>query len=245
MDIRKLSKDYLIRSYECDKHKKLRLLTLMNILQDVADTHAEKLGVGYDFCSAHNLAWVAASYHIKINRAPTLHEQISVTTWPSEEKKLAAIRDYEIRDTKQNLLVQASTQWVLIDFTSKRPVSLREHIPAYQIIPEKADPFIFTRLSLPERFDISQTFTVRFDEIDLNNHVNNAVYPLWASETASAAFRDKHCVSELEIAFKKAALASEKITSDAVFDGLHSVHSIYSATDGRELARAAICWSKV
>lgn len=245
MDVGKFSKDYLVRSYECDKHKNLRLLTLMNILQDMADTHAERLGVGYDFCAARNLAWVAASYHIKINRAPTLHEQISITTWPSEEKKLAAIRDYEIRDSRQNLLIQASTQWVLIDFITKRPTALRAHLPAYQVVPEKADSFEFTRLPLPENFDIFKTFTVRFDEIDINNHVNNAVYPLWVSETATTEFRDTHQVSELEIAFKKEALAGETIQSAAVFNGLESFHTLTAATDGRELARAAITWSKV
>ena len=36
MEITKLSRDYTIRSYECDRNNQLRMITLMNIFQDMA-----------------------------------------------------------------------------------------------------------------------------------------------------------------------------------------------------------------
>lgn len=243
MTVSKFCKDYLIRSYECDKHENLRLLTLMNILQDAADSHADALGLGYEFCSAHNLAWVAANYHVKITRAPKIHEHITIHTWPSEERKLGAIRDYEIRDDKGDILVQASTQWVLINIETKRPQPVRVNLPAYEVIPEKADNYDFTKLTLPETFQISKNFAVRFDDIDVNNHVNNAVYPLWISESVDTAFRDTHTVAELEIAFKKEAFAGETVNVSSSLNDLSSVHSVTCADDGRELARAFVRWT--
>ena len=241
MSISKFCKNYSIRSYECDKHQNLRLLTLMNILQDAADSHADKLGVGYEFCSSHGLAWVAANYHVKILRAPKIHENIVIHTWPSEERKLSAIRDYEITDDCGNILVQASTQWVLISAETKRPQPLRTHLPSYDILPEKADLHEFAKLSLPENYDIEKQFAVRFDDIDVNNHVNNAVYPVWISEAVDNSFRDSHTVAEIELIFKKPAVAGEMITVSSTIEDNISRHLV-TADDGRELVHAAFKW---
>jgi hypothetical protein len=48
--MQKFSREYLIRSYECDKDSNLRIVTLMNIFQDAADSNATEIGVGFDFC---------------------------------------------------------------------------------------------------------------------------------------------------------------------------------------------------
>ena len=245
MTVQKYQKSYFIRSYECDKHQNLRLLTLMNILQDAADSHADLLGVGYEYCVAHGLAWVAANYHVKIHRTPKIHEHITIHTWPSEERKLGAIRDYQIEDDHGNVVLQASTQWVLINFESKRPQLLRANLPLYDVIPEKADSFEYTKLPIPEQFNFSTEFTVRFDDIDVNNHVNNAVYPLWMSEAVPAVFRDTHTVSELEIAFKKEVLVGEKIRVETFLEGLKSFHHIVSVDDGHEIAKAELTWAEV
>jgi len=244
MTIAKYIKEYEIRSYECDKHGNLRLLTLMNILQDIADSNATEMGVGYEYCVAHNLAWVAANYHIKIIRSPRIHEKITIRSWPSEERKLAAIRDYEVIDEKGAVIVQASTMWVLINFVTKKPQLLRANLPQYKILAEKADNFEFNNISLPDNFNFQKEFAVRFDDIDVNNHVNNAVYPLWISETVPYEFRDKHSVCELEIAFKKATQAGEVVQSVSFLDGNKSLHRITSLVDGRELARAIVTWTK-
>jgi len=241
----KYTKEYEVRSYECDKHKNLRILTLMNIFQDIADSNADKMGVGYDYCVSHNLAWVAANYHVKILRSPKLREKITIISWPSEERKLAAIRDYEIIDEQKEVIVQASTQWVLIDFNSKRPQLLRAKLPQYEVLNEKADNFEFSNIALPENFDFEKDFVVRFDDIDVNNHVNNAVYLLWFSESVDCDFRNTYTVCELEIIFKKEAHVGELIKSMSVRNGLQSWHSIISATDGKELARAVLKWTKV
>ena len=86
---------------------------------------------------------------------------------------------------------------------------------------------------------------MRFDDIDTNNHVNNAVYPLWASESLPYAFRNTHEISELEISFKKEALAGDTVTVLATLKGNKSSHTIISADDGRELARAALTWVQI
>ena len=53
MHISKHVKNYTVKSHEVDCHGFLRLLSLMNILQDIAVEHADTLGVGLDICKEH------------------------------------------------------------------------------------------------------------------------------------------------------------------------------------------------
>lgn len=240
--MQKYEKSYSLRTYECDKNNNLRLLTLMNILQDIADSHATSLGLGLEFCLAHGLAWVGSAYHIKIDQMPVLHENLKVQTWPAEERKLGAVRDFVITNAANKTLVRASSLWILIDFARKRPVSLKDNLPQYNILPEHALSSDFAKLPEPTRTDFKCRFTTRYDDIDINNHVNNAVYPLWASEAVPAEFRQSHIPAEIEINFKKECHYGEEVEILTQIDGHTSLHSIIAVNDGRELARLRFHW---
>lgn len=240
--IEKFIRDYPIRSYECDKNGELRLVTLLNIFQDAADSHANLMGLGYDFCRSKGLAWVGANYHIKMARLPRWHESIKVITWPCEERRLGAIRDFCVEDEQGNPIIVAASQWILIDFARKRPVGLRENLPQYQIIPERALESEFEKLPEPTDNDYRIEFQVRYDDIDVNKHVNNAVYPLWASEAVNPEFRLEHEPEELEIAFKKEGHYGERIEVNTEMNEMTSLHRICALNDGRELAKVRIKW---
>ena len=239
----KYTKNYLIRTYECDKNSTLRLVTLMNIFQDMADSQAVLLGLGLEFCLEHGMAWVGSNYHLQIFRMPKLHEEITITTWPAIEKKLGAIRDFLVSDSQGNEIIKASSQWILLDVAKKRPLSLRDNLPQYQVVDDRVMTEDFnSRLSDITREDYHLDFNVRFDDIDINNHVNNAIYPLWASEAVPTDYRRNKNIREVEIAFKKEGLYGEKIDVVTQIDGDETLHRISSVADGRELARVRILW---
>lgn len=239
----KFSRDYLIRTYECDKHSQLRLITLMNIFQDMADTHATAMGLGLEFCLAHGLAWVGSNYHICIRKLPSLHDKIKFVTWPAMAKKLGAIRDFAVYNEDGEEIISAASQWILIDSARRRPLSLVDNLPQYSAVDDRVMNEEFT-VKLPEieRTDYQTVFHVRYDDIDINNHVNNAVYPLWASEALPESFRLEHTESEIEISFKKECCFGEDAEVLTQIDGLQTRHSIRAQADGRELSRVKILW---
>ncbi len=246
MSAQKFTNTYHIRSYECDRNNNLRLVTLMNILQDMAVNHATALGVGFDFCLSKGLAWVGSNYEITINRLPKMDETITISTWPAAEKKVGAIRDFEVFAEDGSRIIAASSQWVLINIDRKRPVSLSENLPDYTIYPERALPTEFNdKIDDLTKIDEETKFRVRFDDIDLNRHVNNAVYILWASEAVDPEFRLTHSPYKIEIQFKKEGLIGEKIMVSTECCDKHTHHSI-KTYDGnnRELARARIEWKE-
>ncbi len=245
MQIKKFEKEYDVKSYECDKNGGLRLLTLMNIFQDIADSHASALGIGIEHCLAHGLAWIGSNYIINIERLPQWHEKIRIVTWPAVEKKIGAVRDFLVFDEKGLVIIRASSQWVLINYEKRRPVSLRDNLPEYHIIDERALFTDFPKIEDFETVDFQRCFAIRFDDIDINNHVNNSVYPLWASEAVPAPFRLSHRPETLEVAFKKEGLFGEDVNVLTRLDGLTSLHSIQAQSDGRELAKVKIVWKEI
>ncbi len=239
----KYVKKYSLRSYECDRNKKLRLVTLMNIFQDIADEHATQMGLGIAYCLEHGFAWVGSNYHIFINQKPKIHEQITLKTWPAEAKKLVAVRDFELLGENGESLIKAASQWVLINIESKRPVPLLENLPQYEALNENIVNPEFAKLPELEYVDLETRFKIRFDDIDFNKHVNNSIYPLWASESVPEEWSLKKDIREIEISFKKEGLFGEnvKVQTQLMHDEI-SLHSIRSTIDDRELAKVRIHW---
>lgn len=240
----KYTKVYNLRTYECDKNGYLRIVSLFNLLQDMADSHAADLGLGMEFCLSNGLAWVGANYHIKINRMPKIHENIKFITWPSEERKLGAIRDFAVYDENDNLIMVASSQWILIDFVRKRPVILKDKLPQYTVVNEHSLLSDFEKLPEINSVDLEKNFSVRFDDIDINMHVNNALYPLWAIETLEYSFRDTHLPREIEIMFKKEGYLGETVNIKSEIKDFETLHSVKATNDSRELSRIRIKWKK-
>lgn len=244
MIVSRHKKEYIVKSYEVDCHGFLRLLTLMNLFQDMADENASQLNIGFEACRKRGLAWVGSNYALQISRFPKIHEHFTIETWPAEAKMWGAVRDFIVRDAEDKEIIKASSQWVLIDYARKRPVSLQKHFPDYVMINERALPTDFPKLPDIKQPDMQCRIMVRFDDIDVNQHVNNAVYPLWASECVPAEFRKEHYPAEIEIQFKKEAHYGEEITVLTELSNDESLHSICETHQKTELAVCRIKWQK-
>ena len=108
----KLIEKRVLQAYQCDRYGYVRPLILMNELQGVADTHAERLGCGRTYLLEHNLAWVVTHYLVDIVEIPREGEELSFITWPSAHDILRATRDFEVRGADNRLLVRATSQWI-------------------------------------------------------------------------------------------------------------------------------------
>ena len=245
MPLRKFLKEYVVKSYEADAHGFLRLIALLNILQDAADGSAIELGFGFEKCWSKGVSWVGSNYLLEINRLPKMHEKFKVETWPAEAKLWGAIRDFIVYGENNDILLKASSQWVLIDIERKRPVPLSKYFTEYKALEERAINIEFSRPGVFENPQEEYSYKVRFDDIDINNHVNNAVYPLWASESVKPSWRENHTPSKIEIWFKKEALFGQLIKVLTKTENQTTVHSITDENGENELARCNIEWREL
>lgn len=239
---KKLIEKRLLHAYQCDRYGNMRPLILMNELQGMGDRHAEMLGIGYGYCLAHGIAWVVTHYLVDIIEMPTEREEIALITWPSIADNLRAIRDFEIRGADNRLMVRATSQWVLIDLQTRRLVRLNEHLPSDLPLVERAWDRKFEKF--PD-FDATKThvFKCRFDDIDVNQHINNAVYAVWATESVGYEYRNTHKLSGIELNYKHEIKPDmPQVNVDVAINGLVSQHKIYTADT--EHAQIVCHWIK-
>lgn len=215
-----------MQSYQGDRYGNLRPLILMNELQGMGDTHAEILGVGLTFLQEHNFAWVVTHYLVDILETPHVGEELAFSTWPSVADNLRTTRDFEIRAADGRLLVRATSQWALLDMNTRRPLRLTENLPIFPYSDARAWDRTFEKF--PD-FDAQKThtFKCRFDDIDVNQHINNAVYAVWATESVGYHYRDTHTLRSIELNFKREISPdTPEVQIDVAIDGLVSRHRI-------------------
>ena len=240
----KLKKSYTISSFQIDSNARLRIHSLFNLFQDIADEHAEKIGVGYSFCRENGVGWVGAAYHLKIQRLPLWNDKIRIETWPSASTAASAIRDFQVFDSDENEIIKATSQWVLIDTTRMRPIPIAKHLPHYTIIDERVLASDFAKIPDPEGPFDSIVFPVHTDDIDLNNHVNNALYPTWILDAFDDSFLKKHTPAEIKILFRRSAKRGDKVLLKTYRNGLETFSLLMNADNAIEFARVQINWQE-
>lgn len=238
----KYVKNYVISSYECDRSGRLRIRSLFNFFQDMADDHANIMGVGYHKCVETGIGWIGGAYHVQFNHLPKWEDKISLHTWPSGTTAVTGIRDFQMLDERGVTLINATSQWVLVDTQKMRPVSVAKNLGTYELVSEKAFESSFSALPEITRVDTEKFIPVRNDDIDINQHVNNAVYPTLALDGLTDDFLKTHDIIELQIAFKKPAVLSDIIHMKTQIDGYTTLHQLFNETDEVEFARIKIDW---
>ena len=242
-----LSRDFQIRSYEVGPGNKIAVLTYLNFLQDAAGDQAEKLGVSFPSLLKKNRTWILSRYNLEIYRYPAWKERITVTTWPSGKERAFFLREFEVFSTDGNPLLRASSAWIMFDLSRRRPVRPGGFMESFPIDPRRATPGDFSPIGFPDdQPPLKKTFTVRADEVDLNNHLNHPYYIVFALENVPEEERSDEGVLWIRASFRHPAFRGERISVLTVREeretGPVFFHRVAREADGKELARVETGW---
>ncbi len=235
VEIKKYTQTHILQHHECDKFGKIRLQSILNLFQIIADKHAEIMNIGYNFCVNNNLFWIIGGYATEILSSPKRYDEIEIVTWPSGEKKFYGIRDFIICDKNKKPLIKASGEFILMDLNSKRPVSIKEKSPQYSIIKERAFDTDFPKIPTPENIDYAKTTVASFDDIDVNQHVNNAVFLKWAVNSLPDEVLESKKISKFRVSYRKECKQNETVDVLVDLKEDSSIHIIKSGNT--ELAK--------
>lgn len=240
---------FRIRSYEVDEFDRLAARGLCQYLQEVASHHARRLGVESLASDGTRLSWVLARMRIQMETMPSWGSELSVRTWPSGVDRLYAYRDFRIREGDRPIGA-AVTHWLLIDGSSRRPARIPEEVEAIRLPDrERVLPEAEARPVAPKTPDTSERFTAHRFLIDVNRHVNSAVYLDWAVETVPEETWTERRLAELDVHFRAEArkgdrveARAEKIAEDA--SGTEFAHRLVLVDGENELLRAHTRWER-
>ena len=208
-----LKKEFLVSSADVDFEQKLRYSSLTNYLIQAAWEHAEQLKWGADDLIKHNLVWVLAGFTIEMDELPLWRDTITIETWPKGLNRLVYLRDFHIYNSKGACVGRASTNWILIDITSRRPKVLRTDSEVFeQNLNKHAIPVMATAIRYATDTEKEVRYITRYSDIDLNEHLTTTRYVDLIFDTFSLEEVSEARPKRLSVSFKKEVKFDSQIT---------------------------------
>lgn len=162
-----------VRLADVDPQGRCRLDALVRHLQDVARDDSA------DSALANPMSWIVRRTMLEVRTAPVFQEWIELSTWCSGYGSRWAERRTSVVG-ERGAEIEAVTVWVHVDRASQRPARLNDDF--FSIWGETAGSRrVSTRATLPTACPDhahDHPWPLRFTDIDLLGHVNNAAQ--WA-----------------------------------------------------------------
>jgi len=229
-----------VHSFDVDPFDQLTVTALGGYLQEAANGHVRALGWGLDALGRRGLTWVLGAMQVEI-LAP-IHDtaHLTVQTWPSGRERLAVLRDFEVVDGAGAVVARAVSQWLLLDLERRRPVRPEAVIdPALLVEARHVLPPLRDKLPQLERWTEERRLSVRYQDIDMNLHANNAAYLSWLVDAVPEPTWQGCRLGSAEVQYLAECRRGSTVLSRArgvAPDAFE--HAVVREEDGRELARA-------
>ena len=199
--------DYRLRWLDFDRFGRIQPVAVLDMCQDVATLHAERMGIGRDKMIESGVFWAVIRAKYEVVRSPEHFQVVRVKTWPHSPSRFSFQRDFLITDAASGeTLIKATNEWVLVDLETRKFAKMQEHY-------DGPDDFSNERLfegrlrkiaSFEEGNRPVHTVTPAFSDIDLNGHVNNARYPEFVVDALSP---DESCaIHAMQIDYRQEVL---------------------------------------
>ncbi len=169
------SKKITITGYDVGPDETLRISSLMRYFQSLAIEDLNRQGMSYEFLREHNMVFVLTKYAIHISEKIRSDMTYDFITFPCLVNGPAFIRDFTVCDSDGNRIVEASSEWVLINFETRRLLR-PSALPGTVKSDGKIHDFYPARTFVCEEEDFIYEFVVTHSLLDENRHMNNCNY---------------------------------------------------------------------
>lgn len=240
----KFERSHRVTYGETNENREAFISEIVNYMVETSISHGESLGIGVDYQKNKGEAWIICRWDITINELPKFYEDIKVTTECMGANRFFAYRKFSIYRGEE-CIVDAKSQWIYLDIEKRKAKKITEEsIEKFDV--DGKETLSFDKL-LKEKEEInSRLFTVRYRDIDMNQHVNNTKYVCWAMETIEPDFIINHKIKNLKVLYKKETTYKDVVTSKIYSTENDNIllHKIFSK-DGVELAVLQSTWDEV
>ncbi len=186
------NRKFRFRFGDCDILKRGSLYAVMKLLSELSGEDYERRGLGYDSLAQHGQALLLSRMRLRFSRLPSHMEKVVAVTWERCVKGPFFYRDYEIKTESGELIASGSSNWFLVDITSRnvlRPNELPKGLR--QLEERKSDCPDCEKLKKIESLPIIGSRPVFYSDLDANGHINNAVYARIATDFLPPEYRNR------------------------------------------------------
>ncbi len=237
-----LENTYPVSMSEQDMQYAIKPAALLNFLQDMGAKNIDGTDFGRQELLDRGLAWFLVRYRIEFDNYPLGINEIRIQTENRGALRQTAYRDFEAFSPTGERLLRATTSWLMVNLNSKSLVNIEQEFPEVHKFEKRSDDLILRKIKSPAEFDSEKLFHVRYDDLDMNGHVNNTVYMTWAMESLDYDFHIKHTLKALDIYYKHEVKYGEDIISCSKIFENTSNHVIKNASTDEDVCLISAEW---
>ena len=238
-----LREPFPVHASDADAFGLLTAPAMGGYLQETAAHHAAALGVGIEALRERGLAWVLGRLRLEVEAPVRAGDRLEVETWPSGTEGVAALRDFAVWRGAERV-AEASSVWFVMDLARRRPVRLDRVLDErFRPRPPGALAPPAERLAPPAAGGAGKRFSIRYLDIDANQHVTNTSYLAWALEAVPPAVWEEARLRRLEAHYLAECRYGSTVLSRVEEEGEGKYrHAVVREEDGKELARLWTEW---
>lgn len=182
------SQEFVVSTTELDRFGLLKMSAILDYFQTTAGIHASKINLGREDMLQKNLIWVLVRNKIQIIKPTYNIAKAECTSWPHKANKLTSVRDYELRNENDELVVKGSSVWALFDIKKNFISRFPENFFVGEFLDKKIFENDLEKLHIYNKSDLILRYNIpiKLSMYDQNMHVNNAVYASFIYDDLSA-----------------------------------------------------------
>lgn len=193
--------DLRIESRDVDFTLQTRLTAVGDYILRVAGEDADRNGWGVSDLNAQHAAWVLSRFAVEMKRRPQQDETIRIETWVDEVNRMMTTRNFRLWDTVGELIGASTSNWAMIDLSTRAALDLREVIDSDRYVREEPSPIARPgKIARVEPTRIIQ-HAAAYSDIDFNRHVNSMKYLQWMIDMLPETWHTERRCSRYTINF--------------------------------------------
>jgi medium-chain acyl-[acyl-carrier-protein] hydrolase len=192
----------------------LTMGVLGNCLLNCASFHAADHGFGIAEINDENYTWVLSRIAIEMTEMPYQYEPFEISTWVENVYRLFTDRNFSIVNKDGKTIGYARSIWAMINVVTRKPADL------LKIHEGKIVNYICTppcpidrpsRITLSDEGEIASTHIVKYNDIDINGHVNSIRYIEHVLDLFPMDLYQKKRIRRYEIAYVAESYYGDKL----------------------------------
>jgi acyl-ACP thioesterase len=201
-----------VRAFDVDANDRLKVNTILEYFQDAASNDAERLNFGYSNFVPMGLTWVLSWAKFEFINYPKFMDEIKIQTWGKKQFKLYSIRDYLLFNSKDEIICKGTSAWLLLDIKNLRPKILTDLYPNLKMLYTKDALQDLPKKIIPAaQSEIVYSTQIRYSDIDLNQHANNAKYIELMLDCFNQEFHRANTIKSLIVSFNAESKYGDQI----------------------------------
>jgi medium-chain acyl-[acyl-carrier-protein] hydrolase len=196
-----------IGGYDVDVRGRWKTAAILRQMSLTAQNHCQIVDPDNIVFTRYGMFWVLMRAKVELGRSPAEGEKVEVLTKASAEKGRVFNRLFLFRTEKGEQIGAASTIWLLLNMTTRSigrlpdDSGLTRYVASEFSWPTAEPRSIRCNLPVTE----TQTRRVRYSDLDMNRHMNNARYMEWVVDLLGLPRLQAAFLREFQINYLKEA----------------------------------------